>query len=491
MAGYRQERSANVWLSGSPRQRNLPGGTFCCMSVPPVTPLTPPAVARSASERRRTASSGQLLRVMGVAFGVAVGIGSVIGAGILRTPGEIAAQLPNPWLFLAVWVAGGAYAFLGANSMAELGTMLPRSGGQYVYARHAFGTYAGFVVGWSDWVSSCGSVAAISFVVAESVGAIAPALAPHVAAVAVIVVLVVTALLWRGARESDRTQQLTSLVKAAALLTLVAACFLLGARHPVAMANVAPRALPAGSALVAAFVLALQGVIYSYDGWTGVIYFSEEVRDPARQIPRSLFGSILSVLVIYLLINVAFIHVLPMGAMASSTMVAATAATSVFGAYGDRVVRTIVVLALPSAVTANLLMASRVAFSMGRDGLTTRAAARVSASGTPTVALLLSSACTVLFVLTGTFDVVIALLAFMFVAMYAISFTAVFVLRRREPDAPRPYRVWGYPWTTGLVLAGSLTFLVAALVSDTRNSVIALLLVVASYPVYRLVRRFT
>lgn len=426
---------------------------------------------------------------MGVAFGVAVGIGSVIGAGILRSPGEIAARLPNPWLFIAVWIVGGAYALLGANSLTELGTMLPQSGGQYVFARHALGPYAGFVVGWSDWVSSCGAVAAISIVLAESAGALAPALATHTAAVAAAVVLLATMLLWRGARESDRTQQLTSLVKAVALLTLVGACFIVGATHSVAGSVTAPAAAPAGGALVAAFVIALQGVIYSYDGWTGVLYFSEEVRDPGRQIPRAVFGSLLSVMAIYLLINLAFLHVLPMSAMASSTMVAATAATSVFGAYGDRVVRAIVVLALPSAVTANLLIASRVAFSMGRDGLATRAASRVSVTGTPTVALLLSSACTIVFVATGTYDTVIALLAFLFVATYAISFTAVFVLRRREPAAPRPYRVWGYPWTTALVLAGSIAFLAASVVSDTRNSAIALGLVVASYPVYRLIRR--
>jgi APA family basic amino acid/polyamine antiporter len=429
----------------------------------------------------------RLLRVMGLTFGVAVGIGSVIGAGILRSPGDIAAQLPNPWLFIAVWIIGGAYALLGANSMAELGTMLPQSGGQYVYARHALGPYAGFVVGWSDWTSTCGSVAAISIVIAESVGALVPPLASHIAAVAAAIVLLVTLVLWRGARESDRTQQLTSLVKALALLTLVGACFIVGARYPIA--GVPAQPLPVRGALVAAFVVALQGVIYSYDGWTGVIYFSEEVRDPGRQIPRALFGSLLSVMAIYLLINIAFIYVLPMSAMASSSMVAATAATSVFGAYGDRIVRAIVVLALPSAVTANLLIASRVAFSMGRDGLATRAAARVSDTGTPTVSLLLSTTCTLLFVMTGTFDTVIALLAFLFVASYAISFTSVFVLRRREPDAPRPYRAWGYPWTTALVLAGSVAFLIASLVSDTRNSVIALALVAASYPVYRLVRR--
>lgn len=428
----------------------------------------------------------QLLRVLGVAFGVAVGVGSIIGAGILRSPGDVAARLPVPWLFFSVWIMGGLYALLGANSLAELGTMLPRSGGQYVYARHALGQYAGFLVGWTDWISTCGTVAAVTMIIAESLGALFPTVASHMVAISVVILVVFTSVLWRGAPESDRAQQLTSLLKALAFLALIGACFVLGGGGRSTPTE-APH-LPTGVALVAAFVVALQGVIFAYDGWTGVIYFSEEVRDPGRQIPKAIFGGLLSVIAIYLLINAAFLYVLPISVMAPSNMVAATAAARVFGAHGDAVVRALVVVALPSAVTANLLMASRVVFSMGRDGLASRAAARVNENGTPTIALLLTAACTLTFVLTGTYNTVIALLAFFFVASYAISFISVFVLRRRDPNAVRPYRAWGYPWTTGLVLAGSIAFLVAAIISDTRNSGYALLLVVVSYPAYLLLR---
>lgn len=429
----------------------------------------------------------ELLRVLGVAFGVAVAIGSIIGAGILRSPGDVAARLPSPVLFLAVWIVGGGYALLGANSLAELGTMLPRSGGQYVYARHALGPYAGFVVGWNDWMSSCGSAAAIAIVIGESASALMRPLASHAVALAAAIVIVLTVPLVLGARSSDRTQQIASLVKALAFLALVIACFASGSSHGDAAP---PLPVPHGTALAAAFVVALQGVIFAYDGWTGIVYFSEEVREPGRQIPRAIFGGLLAVIVIYLLINAAFLYVLPIRAMATSSLVAATAATRVFGGMGNAMIRALVIVALPSAITANLLMPSRVALAMARDGLAPRAGARVTATGTPIIALLASAACTLLFVLTGTYETVIAILAFFFVATYAISFTSVFVLRRREPDAPRPYRAWGHPWTTGIVLLGSLAFLVGAVASDTRNSGIALALVVVSYPIFRLVQRF-
>lgn len=172
-------------------------------------------------------SSRRLLRVLGVSFGLAVTIGNTIGAGILRTPGEVAAQLPSVWLFTAVWIAGGLYALLGAMSMAELGTMIPRSGGQYVFARRALGPYAGFVVGWSDWLSTCGTTAAVSIVIGEYTGVLFPALAGQTIVVASIVAIFFAILQWRGIAWGSRVQNLTSLLKALAFLALVAACFLL------------------------------------------------------------------------------------------------------------------------------------------------------------------------------------------------------------------------------------------------------------------------
>jgi basic amino acid/polyamine antiporter, APA family len=438
------------------------------------------------------ASQISLRRTFGVAFGVAVAVGSMIGAGILRTPADVAARLPMPALFLGAWVIGGLYALLGANALAELGTMLPRSGGQYVFVRHALGPYAGFLVGWNDWISSCGSVAAIALVLAEALGTVVPVLAQRTVAVAAVVVAIVTVILWRGVRESDRAQQATSLLKSFALLALVAACLIAratGAAASVAEANAAPVAVPMGIALAAAFITALQGVIYAYDGWTGVLYFSEEVRDIAHEIPRSLFLGVATVIVLYLLLNVAFLAVLPLPALASSPLAAASAATAVFGPRGGTLVQVIVVIALPSAIIANTLMSSRVAFALGRDGAAPHFLARVNAGGTPGTALIASSAVVGLFLLGGAFEKVIAVCAFLFVASYTLSFASVFVLRAREPAVDRPYRAWGHPWTTGLVLLGSIAFLGGVVAADPTTGLVALGLVAVSYPIFRMMRR--
>ena len=431
--------------------------------------------------------AGRLLRVLGVTFGLAVAVGNTVGAGILRTPGEVAAQLPGVWLMMGAWAAGGLYALLGANSVAELGTMMPRSGGQYVFARRALGPYAGFVVGWSDWVSTCGSAAAVALVIGEYAGVLAPPLAPHAVALAAGVVLAFAALQWRGINWGSGAQNLTSLLKALAFVAFIAACVAWGGGGALARAG-EPAAASSGAPLLLALTVALQAVVYTYDGWTGVIYFSEEVREPARDIPRSLFGGVLAVTAIYLLFNLALLYVLPVERLAGETLAAGAAASALFGARGDTLIRALTIVALLSAVNALLLIATRVPFAMGRDRLFPARAVRVNAGGTPTVALLFSAAATLLFLLSGSFNQVIAVLAFFFVANYAVSFTAVFVLRRREPDAPRPFRAWGYPFTTALALAGSLAFLAGAAATDTRNSLYALALLGLSYPAYLLVR---
>ena len=438
-------------------------------------------------------TSDRLRKTLGVGFGVAVAVGSMIGAGIFRSPADVAARLPMPALFLGAWVIGGLYALLGANALAELGTMLPRSGGQYVFVRYALGPYAGFLVGWNDWISSCGSVAAVALVVGEALGTIAPVTAGREVAVAAVVVGVVTVVLLRGVRESDRAQQITSALKSAALLTLVVACLAWrfgGANTSNAVATMPPLVVPAGFALAAAFVTALQGIIYAYDGWTGVIYFSEEVQDAERNIPRSLLLGVSSVIVLYLLLNIAFLAVLSLPALAASPLAAASAATVVFGPRGGILVQALVVIALPSAVIANLLMASRVSFALGRDGAAPKFLTTVNAGGTPGTALIVSSAVAVLFVLTGgAFERVIAVCAFLFVASYTMSFASVFVLRWREPSAPRPFRTWGHPWTTGLVLIGSIAFMGGVVAADPRTGLVALGLVAISYPVFRMLRR--
>ena len=434
-------------------------------------------------------ATGRLHRSLGVWFGVAVGVGSMIGAGILRAPAGVAAQLPSPALFVAAWVIGGAYALLGANAIAELACIAPRSGGQYVFVRRALGGYAGFLVGWNDWLSTVGATAAVAIVEAEAIGALVPALSPYRVVVAEVALGVTTLALLGGLRESDRAQRTTSLVKALVLLALVGACIAwrLAGGDPAPPAR--PLAVPRGLALFAAMAVALQGVIFAYDGWTGVVYFSGEVREPGRQIPRALVGGLLATMSLYVLLNLAFLAVLPVDALAASPLAAASAAAVVFGTKGGLLVQLLIALALPSAIVANTLCASRVACVLGQDGLAPASFGRVNLGGTPSTALVASTIVGALLLMSGTFDRIIAICAFLFVASYAMSFLSVFVLRRREPDTPRPYRAWAHPWTTGAVLLGSLAFLVSTLAADPRGAAIVAVLLVASYPAYRIIAR--
>ena len=433
-------------------------------------------------------SKGHLLRILGVGFGLAVIIGNTIGAGIFRAPGTIAEQLPATVPFLLVWLAGGLYAMLGAISLAELGTMIPRSGGQYVFARYALGEYAGFIVGWSDWISSCGSTAAVSLVIGTFSGALFPALNGHATAVAATVAIVFAILQWHGIVWGSNIQNLTSLLKALAFLALIVAAFLLGGGGALATSQ------PQSTATItlAAVVISLQSAIYTYDGWNGVIYFSEEVKHPGRDIPRALFSGVLTITAIYLLVNVALLYVLPMSRITGKEFAAGEAATAIFGAHGDAIFRSLTIVSMLSGINALHLMATRVVFAMSRDGLFTRTAAVVNEGGTPTVSLALSAGVALLFIIFGEkFETVITVLAFFFVVNYILSFISLFVLRYREPETPRPYKAWGYPVTPALALIGSVLFLAGAIRADTRNSVYALLLLAVSYPVFRLLRQFS
>jgi APA family basic amino acid/polyamine antiporter len=431
----------------------------------------------------------RLLRVLGVGFGIAVIIGNTIGGGIFSRPGTIALQLPHPALFLGVWVLGGLYALLGAFSLAELGAMIPKSGGQYVFARHALGEYAGFLVGWSDWISTCGSTAGVSLLIGEFAGALFPVLngKREAVAVATAVTIFFALLQWRGIVWGSTSQNITSFIKALAFMVLIAAAFALGGKSTT-VTQAAP-AIPVGLALMTAVVLSLQSIIYTYDGWNGVIYFSEEVTDPGRDIPRSMFGGVFAIIAIYLLVNLALLYVLGISNMAGKDYAAGAAAQVIFGSHGETIFRVLAILSMLSAINAYQLMSTRVLFAISRDGLFAKRAAEVNKGGTPTVALFTSTVVAVLFIVFGeTFDKVITVLAFFFVANYTLSFISVFVLRAREPEKERPYRAWGYPWTTALALIGSVLFLVGAIASDTRNSVYALLLLAVSYPLFRLLK---
>ena len=449
-------------------------------------------------------SRGRLLKVLGMWFGISAAVGNTIAAGIVRAPGDIAQWLPNVYLFFGVWVVGGLYALTGASSLAELGAAIPRSGGQYNFSRRALGEYAGFIVGWSDWLSTCGTAAAVAIVIGEYSGQLIPALGGHVKLIAVLIIIGFFILQWRGIKWGSGTQLVTAAMKTFAFIIVVAACFLFGghahANSSGAIATSLP--LPSGWPLALAVLLGLQAVFYTIDGWDGIIYFGEEVRDPGRDIPRAIFGSVATIMGIYLLINAAVLYVLPMSQIAGNTFVLGTAAEKIFGTYGDTVIRSIMVVSLLSCLNANQLFCSRTLYAMSCDRLFFRSFTRVNRGGTPTLCLLLSTIVGVLFVL-GSFEIVIAMLSFFFVANYTLSYSSLFALRKKEPQMERPYRAWGYPWTTGIALFASALFLIASIVPDLKDALtsgkvwppspamLALLILLLSYPVFRALKRMS
>jgi basic amino acid/polyamine antiporter, APA family len=442
------------------------------------------------AEIRTPISRGKLLQVLGVWFGIAAAIGNTIAAGIVRAQGDIAESLPNVWLFLGVWVIGGFYALCSASSLAELGAAIPRSGGQYNFSRRALGDYAGFIVGWSDWLSTAGTNAAVGIVIGEYTAVLLPRLAGREKYIAVGVLVGFALLQWRGVKWGSGAQLLTAAMKTAAFLVLVLACFVFGGKyHAEAVAStMVHAAAPTGWLLAIGLMLGLQKVIYTVDGWDGIIYFGEEVKNPGRDVPRAIFGSVFSIIAIYLLLSAAVAYVLPMDKIAGNEFALGSAAQLIFGRYGDVIIRSIMVISLLSCINACQMFCTRILYAMSCDGLFFRRASRVNAGGTPVLALWLSTAVGAAVILTRKFGQVIDMLAFFFVVNYTLSFISLFRLRRTEPGMARPYRAWGYPWTTGIALLGSVGFLVGALYADRQNSPWALGIVALSYPVFRILQ---
>ena len=430
-----------------------------------------------------------LMRILGLGFGLAVVFGSTVGVGILRLPGTVAAQLGNSWLVLAVWIAGGVYTLLGAVSVAELAAMLPQTGGFYVYAKRAFGSAAGFTVGWGDWLNNCAVLAFGSVAAAEYLSALMPNLAGHETAVALLLLVSLTIVHWIGLRLSSVVLQLSSSATALTLIVLACAClFHRGAadsalRHP--LPNAAAGALP----IFAALIMAFRAVIVTYDGWYEAIYFAEEAKDPARNLPRAMIGGVVLIVALYLLMNAAFLLVMPMAELAASKLPAADAAqivfaSSPFATVSGQFVTFLSLLTLISLVNSVMLGAPRILFAVGRDGLFTERVTAVSATGTPRPALLLSSLAAAVLVASGTFENIVTIAAFLVASIYCVNYAALFTLRRREPSVPRPFRAWGYPWSTGIVLLGSFLFLVAAIHGDPVTALRAFVLLAISVPVY-------
>jgi APA family basic amino acid/polyamine antiporter len=411
-------------------------------------------------------TTGQLRRVLGMGFGLSVSIGAMIGVGILRTPGLVAQHLQSPFAIFFLWIAGGAYTLLGASCLTELGVMLPQAGGYYVYARRGFGDTVGFIVGWTDWLTNCSVVAYVSIAIAEFIATLGWIPSGAARFLGVSIVIGIVSLQWFGIRVGSQFQEITTSLKCIAFFILIAVCLVVST-HRYASGGSAPLMTVTG------LIVALEAIVITYGGWQSPLYFIEEDRDPARNLPRTMIGGVLSVIAIYVLVNLALLKVLPISQLSESTLPAADAANVMAGAQGRQIITVLSVISLVPLLNAVIMIGSRIVFAMGRDRLFWSRTETVNAGGTPGVAMLLTAAIALALIATGTFQRLIAMTSFFLVVNYCLCCLALVVLRQREPQLPRRYRTFGYPWSVWIVVLGGVMFLIAMLVADSFNGLAA------------------
>ena len=433
-------------------------------------------------------AQNQLKKLLGVGFGVAVTIGGTIGTGILRKPGPIAQDIGNPTLIIAVWLAVGAYALAGSLSVMELGTMLPKAGGWYVYARRAFGNYTGFIIGISSWLGSVSAMAFGAAVMSEYTALLFPSIVDYQKIVAIGILVAFVAFHSVGVRLASRAQEVMSVLKAVGLLAFVVVCFVITPEKPVLVSPEHIRPLAEGGVWLGVLA-ALQSVFYTYDGWHTAAYFTEEDVDPSRNLPRSMMSGVLLIIGIYVLVNLALLYVLPISALAGSKLPAADAVQVLFGPGSAQVVTFLLMISIMGIINAQIMFNPRVIFAMGRDGLFFRFVTQVNEGGTPLNATILTAGASILMILTNTYSKLSDIATFFFVLCYASAFAALIRLRQTEPELLRPVRAWGYPFSTWTLLIISLAFLLGVVIGDFSSSLYALAFIAVSYPVYLGIKR--
>lgn len=432
-------------------------------------------------------------RAVGLFGAVAVSVGVTIGSGIFRVPATVAGQLPDPGSVLLCWVLGGLVALCGALSLAELAAALPRSGGVFAYILESFGPLPAFLFGWAELaVVRAAALGAIATMFAEYLGYFIPLTAMQVRQVAAGTIIVIGVMNYVGVRRAAAVLSATTLAKYVAVLALgLLACTASGGSSahftPLWSRGLSP-------SLIAT---ALIPVMWTYDGWADLAMLGGEVSNPRRTLPLALILGAACVTVVYLVVNLGFIYALPLHEMAGSKLIAATVAGRIplLAGAGTAVIVGVVLIATFSGLNASLLVGSRIFFAMADRGLLFRAVARVSPRfNSPSVAIGLATALGVVYVLENDFAQLAAKFILGIWPFYALAVAGVFVLRRRRPDLPRPYRVWGYPLVPGLFLLASVGLIMNSLVTDPRNTGVTLLIILAGVPVYwvrgRVMRRF-
>ena len=439
-----------------------------------------------------TSSADRLPRQLGVLAAVGLVIGITIGSGIFRTPAVIATRVPDPMLMLGVWVIGGALALCGALALAELAAAFPRTGGLYVYLREGWGRLPAFLFGWAQLVlvraSALGGIASVFGAYALRSFGIDPAeheLGSNMVAAGAIVFAMVMNIL--GIRLGAAIVGLSTIAKYGALALLVLVAFAIGGPHGATFSNFTATAGPVEAGL---FGLALISVLWAYDGFADLSYVAGEVKDPKRTLPRALIFGTAAIVAIYLATNLAYLYVLPVEQMAASPLVAADTLQVLVGQLGVGIIAVVVMISTFGSVNGSMLVNPRIFFAMAEDRLFFQSMAKVHPRyQTPHVAIILTAALGVFFVLTRTFEQLADTFVLTMWPFYALSVAAIYRLRRTRPDLERPYQAWGYPVVPALFILGAIYLIANALITEPLWTSVTFGIVLAGAPVYWLMFR--
>jgi APA family basic amino acid/polyamine antiporter len=425
----------------------------------------------------------RLPRHLGLGSAIAVLVGSTIGSGIFRVPAGVAERLHEPGPVLLAWVVGGLVALFGALTYAELAAALPRSGGVFAYILEGFGPLPAFLFGWSELtVIRASALGAISTIFAEYLGYFIHLTPDQVRYVAAAGILFVGTLNYVGVNSAAAVMNLTTLAKYGALAALGLLAFTAGSGS---FSHFTPAWQ--GGVNLSLIGTALIAFMWTYDGWADLSFMGGEVKNPARTLPLALILGTAAIVLVYILLNVAYVYLVPLPEMAASKLIAATAADRIplFAGAGGAVVSGIVMLSCFGSLTGSMMTGPRIFFAMADRGLFFRAIARVSPRfQSPSVAIWLATALGVLYVLFNDFQQLADKFILGIWPFYALAVAAVFVLRRTRPDLPRPYRTWGYPVVPLLFLIASVAMVVNALWTDPVNTGITFAIILAGIPVY-------
>jgi basic amino acid/polyamine antiporter, APA family len=435
-----------------------------------------------------TAPPARLPRTLGLWSSVALVVGITIGSGIFRSPAGIAEKVPHPVLMLSLWVLGGAITLCGALSLGELAAALPETGGLYAYLREGWGRMPAFLFGWSELVliraNALGGIAVVfgeyllrslgidpveHYVAARSLSAAAIAFA------AIVNV--------RGASLGAFIVGIATWAKFAALAVLALSAFALGGSHGASVAN-----LTTGSGAPVALGsmgLALVSILWAYDGWADLSFASGEVKDPQRNLPRAIIFGTLAIIVIYLATNLAYLYVNPIASVARARLVAADTMLAIFGRAGVVLVSIFVMISSFSSLNGSMLASPRVFFAMADDGLFFERIARVHPRyHTPYVAIILAALLGMALVLSRSFEALTDTFVLAIWPFYALGVAAIYRLRRRRPDLPRPYRAIGYPIVPAVFVIAVAAFVINSIVHDPIPTGITFALILAGIPVF-------